>query len=52
MDRAVNEKFVELEHHSMILVEGDPEKLLQRFETYHPPVTDKAKWALNLSKDV
>jgi len=52
LDHTVNEKFVELEHRSMILVEEDPEKLLQRFETYHPPVTDKAKWALNLSKDV
>jgi uncharacterized protein (TIGR00730 family) len=51
LDHTVNEKFVELEHRSMILVEENPEILLQKFETYHPPVTDKAKWALNLSKD-
>ena len=51
LDHTVNEKFVELEHRSMILVDENPESLLQKFETYHPPATDKAKWVLNLSKD-
>ena len=51
LDHTVNEKFVEQEHRSMILVDQDPERLLQGFEMYHPPVTDKAKWVLNLSKD-
>lgn len=50
LDHTVNEKFVDLEHRSMILVDEDPERLLQKFETYRPPVTDKAKWVLNLSK--
>ena len=49
LDHTVNEKFVELEHRSMLLVDEDPERLLQKFETYHPPIVDKAKWVLQLS---
>ena len=51
LDHTVNEKFVELEHRSMILVDENPENLLQKFETYQPPNIDKAKWALQLSSD-
>ena len=51
LDQTVSEGFVEREHRSMILVDEDPEKLLQKFETYHPPVLDKAKWVLQLSSD-
>ena len=50
LDHAVREKFVESEHRSMILVDEDPERLLRKFETYQPPKTDKAKWALQLQK--
>jgi hypothetical protein len=50
LDHTVNEKFVELEHRSMILMDEDPERLLQKFETYSPPIVDKAKWVLQLSK--
>ena len=49
LDHTVNEKFVELEHRSMILIDENSEKLLQKFETYHPPKIDKAKWVLQLS---
>ena len=49
LDHTVNEKFVEMEHRSMILIDKNPEKLLQKFETYHPPKIDKAKWVLGLS---
>jgi len=49
LDHTVNENFVELEHRSMILVDENPEKLLHKFETYHPPIIDKAKWVLQLS---
>ncbi len=35
----------------MSLTDGTPGRLLQNFETYYPPKTDKAKWILNLSKD-
>ena len=51
LDHTVTEKFVELEHRSMILVDENPEKLLQKFESYHPPGIDKAKWVLQLSSD-
>jgi uncharacterized protein (TIGR00730 family) len=46
LDHTVDEQFVEREHRSMILVDENPERLLQKFETYRPPTTDKAQWAL------
>ncbi len=51
LDHTVQEKFVDVEHRSMILMDEDPERLLQKFETYRPPRIDKAKWVLELSKD-
>lgn len=51
LDFTVTEKFVEMEHRSMILVDENPGKLLQKFESYHPPGIDKAKWVLQLSSD-
>ncbi|HEX2996579.1 MAG TPA: TIGR00730 family Rossman fold protein [Anaerolineales bacterium] len=50
LDHTVQERFVELEHRSMILMDEDPERLLRKFETYSPPVVDKAKWVLQLSQ--
>ncbi len=50
LDHAVEEEFVDREHRSMILVDDDPERLLEKFECYQPPMTDKAKWVLHLSK--
>src|SRR5512139_3884150 len=43
LDHTVDEKFVELEHRLMILMDESPERLLLKFETYHPPIIDKAK---------
>ncbi len=51
LDHTANEKFVESEHRSMILMDENPARLLQKFETYLPPKTDKAKWALGFSDD-
>lgn len=51
LDHTVGEKFVELEHRSMIMVDENPESLLQQFGTYHPPTIDKAKWVLQLLND-
>jgi len=51
LDHSVEEKFVELEHRSMILVDENPKRLLKKFETYLPPKIDKAKWVLGLSSD-
>lgn len=49
LDHMVAEKFIEAEHRSMIIGDENPESLLQKFETYHPPIIDKAKWVLQLS---
>jgi uncharacterized protein (TIGR00730 family) len=37
LDHAVEQKFVRDVHRSMVVVEAEPEKLLQRFESYVPP---------------
>lgn len=52
LDHMVSEKFVELEHRSMILIDEDPDRLVQRFALYRPPTVDKAKWVLQLSKSL
>ena len=48
LDRIVDQGFLDAEHRSMILTAEDPEELLCKFETYHPPVADKAEWALGM----
>lgn len=48
LDHTVNEKFVECEHRSMIMVDENPERLLEKFEVYQPPTIDKAQWVLQL----
>ncbi|MBU2645472.1 TIGR00730 family Rossman fold protein [bacterium] len=49
LDHTVEEQFVEIDHRRMIIVEKDPLTLIERFRTYQPPVTDKAKWALKMN---
>jgi uncharacterized protein (TIGR00730 family) len=41
LDHAVAEKFVKPAHGSMLLVEENPETLLERFQRYVPPVIPK-----------
>ena len=36
-------------HRQSLLVEDAPNALLDRFENYRPPQSDKATWALNLT---
>ncbi|HSK87519.1 MAG TPA: TIGR00730 family Rossman fold protein [Anaerolineales bacterium] len=48
LDHTVYEKFVECEHRSMIMVDENPERLLEKFEVYQPPTIDKAQWVLQL----
>ncbi len=48
LDHTVEEKFMRREHHSMLLVDENPEGLLKKFETYQPQKVDKAAWALSL----
>ncbi len=49
LDHAVDERFIGPEDRSMLMVESDPGRLLERFEEYRPPALDKAKRALSQS---
>jgi len=49
LEHTVAEAFVEPEHRSMIVVDEDPESLIQKFESYRPPTVDKARWVLQLA---
>ena len=49
LDHATEEMFVRPENRGMIIVEESPERLLDRFSNYQPVITDKAKWALQLT---
>jgi hypothetical protein len=40
-DQAVTERFVKIEHRSLILEETDPERMLDLLESYRPPILDK-----------
>jgi uncharacterized protein (TIGR00730 family) len=42
LDHAVSERFLRIEHRSMVLVDEDAERLLERFIAYRAP--DVAKW--------
>ena len=50
LDYVADQKFIEPEHRSMILIDDDPEKLLKKFEIYKPPEVDKAEWALRMTE--
>jgi uncharacterized protein (TIGR00730 family) len=52
LDHSVDEQFVEGEHRSMVLIDENPETLLDKFEAYQPPKTDKASWALQLTNSI
>jgi uncharacterized protein (TIGR00730 family) len=41
LDHAVHERFFRPEHRAMVLIEDDPEQLLNRFERYQPPQLEK-----------
>jgi uncharacterized protein (TIGR00730 family) len=47
-DRSVSDNFLQREHRSMLLVETEPATLLDRLESWTPPVIDKTKWILGL----
>lgn len=50
LDSAVREGFILGGHRDMILLESDPDALLDRFMAYQPPHIDKAAWALGLNR--
>jgi len=49
LGHTVEEQFVEACHLDMIQTADDPEALLGNFESYQPPVADKARWAHGLA---
>ena len=50
LDHAVAEQFLPSQHRSMLMVDENPAALLDKFETYQPPVADKAAWALQMAR--
>lgn len=52
LDHTVEQKFVEPEHRSMLVIENDPDLLIEKFKEYQPPKTDKAKWAIQMTEDM
>jgi hypothetical protein len=50
LDRAEAQRFLQPEHRAMIIVEENPEALLDKFAAYKPPRADMARWALDLTK--
>ena len=51
LDHAVSQQFIETEHRAMILIDEDPETLIEKFNKYLPPQMDKAKWVLMMNKN-
>jgi uncharacterized protein (TIGR00730 family) len=51
LDYAVAEGFVDLEHREMLVIDSDPRKMLQQFESYRPPTIDKVRMALELTSN-
>jgi uncharacterized protein (TIGR00730 family) len=49
MDHAVEEQFVLGGHRSMILLEEDPDKMIDRMEQYHVPEIDKKAWVAGIN---
>jgi len=49
LDGAAEQRFIRPEHHEMVLVDDDPERLLERLEGFRPPEVDKAEWIRSLS---
>ena len=41
LDHQTDERFMRREHRDMLLVDSDPLRLLERFESYRPPVVEK-----------
>lgn len=50
LDHLVAEGFLAPAHRSMVMVEEQPEALLEQFSQYRAPLVDKAAWALQLGQ--
>ena len=49
LDHAVEEAFIRKEHREMILVDTDPDGLLDQLAHFQPPVVDKVSWIRELN---
>ena len=49
LDRLVEDEFVAQEHRNMLLIDTNPERLLEQFLTFKPPTISKAERAKKLS---
>ena len=52
LDHTVDHKFVEHEHRNMIVIDDNPVQLIEKFKEYKPPKSDKARWAIKMTKGV
>jgi uncharacterized protein (TIGR00730 family) len=50
LDQVLAQGFVDADHRAMIVTAEHPEELLRQFESYRPPASDKAEWALGLDR--
>ena len=48
-DHAVAQQFINPSGRALVLIESTSEKLLERFDRYEAPKSDKASWALRMS---
>lgn len=48
LDHSVRENFVQAEHRAMLLVEEDPETLVDALTCYEHAETDKTRWILDM----
>ena len=51
LDHAVEQQFVKSEYRAMVLVDENPNGLLEKFAAYQPPKIDKAAWILALNEE-
>ena len=50
LDSMQKNQFIHTQHYQMIINEDKPDRLLDRFESYLPPATDKSQWAKDFHK--
>jgi len=52
IDYSVEEQFVEIEHRNIVQISEEPDELINKFEKYKAPKTDKAKWVLEMTNKI
>jgi len=48
IDHAIDQNFIQERYKSLVLVDDDPEKLLEKIKAFVPVQVDKARWALEI----